>query len=450
MKQDVDFLVIGGGSGGIAAARRAAQYGARTTLVEAGRLGGTCVNVGCVPKKVMWNASRLSEALEDMTDYGFSVDRSQFNWSTLKGSRDAYVGRLNEVYRRNLDQAGVETIAGWAKFETPRTVRVEGKRIGAQHILIATGGVPSIPSLPGAELGISSDGFFDLETQPQRVVIVGAGYIATEFAGVLNALGSDVTLVLRKNSVLRTFDHVLRQTVMDEMRNDGIRILTQTQIDRITADDTGRLRINYNNEIGPDTVDCLIWAVGRHSNVTELGLGAAGIQTNTDGFIPTDNFQNTTVEHIYAVGDVTGRQALTPVAIAAGRRLADRLFDNQTEARLEYDNIASVIFSHPPIGTVGLSEEQALETYGANMINVYQNQFTDMYHAITTRKPPTVVKLVTVGSEEKIVGCHDIGHGSDENIQGFAVAVKMGATKAHFDNTVAIHPTAGEELVTLR
>lgn len=450
MKQDVDFLVIGGGSGGIAAARRAAQYGARTTLVEAGRLGGTCVNVGCVPKKVMWNASRLSEALEDMTDYGFSVDRSQFNWSTLKGSRDAYVGRLNEVYRRNLDQAGVETIAGWAKFENPRTVRVEGKRIGAQHILIATGGVPSIPSLPGAELGISSDGFFDLETQPQRVVIVGAGYIATEFAGVLNALGSDVTLVLRKNSVLRTFDHVLRQTVMDQMRNDGIRILTQTQIDRITADDTGRLRINYNNEIGPDAVDCLIWAVGRHSNVTELGLGAAGIQTNTDGFIPTDNFQNTTVEHIYAVGDVTGRQALTPVAIAAGRRLADRLFDNQTEARLEYDNIASVIFSHPPIGTVGLSEEQALETYGTNMINVYQNQFTDMYHAITTRKPPTVVKLVTVGSEEKIVGCHVIGHGADEIIQGFAVAVKMGATKAHFDNTVAIHPTAGEELVTLR
>jgi glutathione reductase (NADPH) len=450
MKQDVDFLVIGGGSGGIAAARRAAQYGARTTLVEAGRLGGTCVNVGCVPKKVMWNASRLSETLEDMTDYGFSVDRSQFDWSTLKGSRDAYVGRLNEVYRRNLDQAGVETIAGWAQFENPRTVRVEGKRIGAQHILIATGGVPSIPSLPGAELGISSDGFFDLERQPQRVVIVGAGYIATEFAGVLNALGSDVTLVLRKNSVLRTFDHVLRQTVMDQMRNDGIRILTQTQIDRITADDTARLRINYANEIGPDDVDCLIWAVGRHSNVTELGLGAAGIQTNTDGFIPTDNFQNTTVEHIYAVGDVTGRQALTPVAIAAGRRLADRLFDNQTEARLEYDNIASVIFSHPPIGTVGLSEEQALETYGTNMINVYQNQFTDMYHAITTRKPPTVVKLVTVGSEEKIVGCHVIGHGADEIIQGFAVAVKMGATKAHFDNTVAIHPTAGEELVTLR
>ena len=449
MKEDVDFLVIGGGSGGIAAARRAAQHGARTALIEGGRLGGTCVNVGCVPKKVMWNASRLAEMLDDAPGYGFSIDQSRFDWPSLKSARDAYISRLNGIYQRNLDQAGVETIAGWARFEGPHDIRVADRKIHAKHVLIATGGIPTIPALPGAELGISSDGFFALEAQPARVVIVGAGYIATEFAGVMNALGSEVTLILRKDTVLRAFDHTLREVVMSEMHTSGIRILPQTQIDQIISGDDARLRIECTGE-SLDSIDCLIWAIGRESNVTGLGLTEAGITTDDDGFIPTDPFQNTTTENVYAVGDVTGRQALTPVAIAAGRRLADRLFDNQPDAHLAYDNIPSVIFSHPPIGTVGLTEHEAISTFGEHNIKIYQNRFTDMYHAMTSRKPPTIVKLVTTGADEKIIGCHVVGHGADEIIQGFAVAVKMGATKSDFDNTVAIHPTAGEELVTLR
>ena len=449
MKEDVDFLVIGGGSGGIAAARRAAQYGARTVLIEGGRLGGTCVNVGCVPKKVMWNASRLAEMLDDVPGYGFSIAQSHFDWPSLKSARDAYISRLNGIYQRNLDQAGVETIAGWARFEGPHDIRVENRKIHARHVLIATGGIPTIPALSGAELGISSDGFFALETQPARVVIVGAGYIATEFAGVMNALGSEVTLILRKDTVLRAFDHTLREVVMSEMHTSGIRILPQTKIDQIISGDDARLRIECTGE-PLDSIDCLIWAIGRESNVTGLGLAEAGITADDDGFIPTDPFQNTTTENVYAVGDVTGRQALTPVAIAAGRRLADRLFDDQPDAHLAYDNIPSVIFSHPPIGTVGLTEQEAISTFGEQNIKIYQNRFTDMYHAMTSRNPPTIVKLVTTGADEKVIGCHVVGHGADEIIQGFAVAVKMGATKADFDNTVAIHPTAGEELVTLR
>lgn len=449
MKEDVDFLVIGGGSGGIAAARRAAQHGARTALIEGGRLGGTCVNVGCVPKKVMWNASRLAEMLDDAPGYGFSIDQNRFDWPSLKSARDAYISRLNGIYQRNLDQAGVETIAGWARFEGPHDIRVADRKIHAKHVLIATGGIPTIPALSGAELGISSDGFFALEAQPARVVIVGAGYIATEFAGVMNALGSEVTLILRKDTVLRAFDHTLSEVVMSEMHTSGIRILPQTQIDQIISGDDARLRIECTGE-PLDSIDCLIWAIGRESNVTGLGLTEAGITTDDDGFIPTDPFQNTTTENVYAVGDVTGRQALTPVAIAAGRRLADRLFDNQPDAHLAYDNIPSVIFSHPPIGTVGLTEHEAINTFGEHNIKIYQNRFTDMYHAMTSRKPPTIVKLVTTGADEKIIGCHVVGHGADEIIQGFAVAVKMGATKSDFDNTVAIHPTAGEELVTLR
>ena len=449
MKEDVDFLVIGGGSGGIAAARRAAQYGARTVLIEGGRLGGTCVNVGCVPKKVMWNASRLAEMLDDVPGYGFSIAQNRFDWPSLKSARDAYISRLNGIYQRNLDQAGVETIAGWARFEGPHDIRVEDRKIHARHVLIATGGIPTIPALSGAELGISSDGFFALETQPARVVIVGAGYIATEFAGVMNALGSEVTLILRKDTVLRAFDHTLREVVMSEMHTSGIRILPQTQIDQIISGDDARLRIECTGE-SLDSIDCLIWAIGRESNVTGLGLAEAGITADDDGFIPTDPFQNTTTENVYAVGDVTGRQALTPVAIAAGRRLADRLFDDQPDAHLAYDNIPSVIFSHPPIGTVGLTEHEAISTFGEHNIKIYQNRFTDMYHAMTSRKPPTIVKLVTTGADEKIIGCHVVGHGADEIIQGFTVAVKMGATKSDFDNTVAIHPTAGEELVTLR
>jgi glutathione reductase (NADPH) len=307
-----------------------------------------------------------------------------------------------------------------------------------------------VPDVEGAALGIDSDRFFELEQQPKKVAIVGAGYIATEFAGVLNRLASDVTMILRKDRLLREFDASLRETVMDEMQSAGVNILTQRQLRKVEREAEGTLCVTESNGETMGGFDCLIWAIGRQPSIDQLDLSQAGVEVDRRGFISADAFQNTNVEGIYAVGDVAGRTALTPVAIAAGRRLADRLFDNQPDARLEYENIPSVVFSHPPLGTVGLTEDEACEQYGHDAVKVYQSRFTNMYYAVTERKSPTVVKLVTVGSQEKIVGCHIVGDSADEIIQGFAVAVKMGAIKKDFDNTVAIHPTAAEELVTLQ
>jgi len=448
MDRNYDLLVIGGGSGGIACARRAAAHGARVGLIESDRLGGTCVNVGCVPKKVMWNAATLAHELGLADDYGFDLTRRGFDWQVLKYKRDAYVSRLNEIYQRNLELAEVDVIRGAAQFTASDTLEVAGHGYRARHILIATGGRPAIPDLPGAELGITSDGFFALEEQPRHVVIVGAGYIAVELAGVLHSLGSEVTLLLRREAFLRRFDASLRETLMEEMQNAGVNILSCTHMAGVARQGDGRLRLDSSHGETIADVDCLVWAIGRTPNTASLGLERAGIETDTAGFIPTDAYQNTTAAGIYAVGDVTGRAALTPVAIAAGRRLADRLFDGRDGSRLDYENIPSVVFSHPPIGTVGLTEEEARERY--TDVRVYQSRFTNMRYAVSERKSPTVVKLVTVGEREKVVGIHAIGDGVDEIIQGFAVALKMGACKQDLDDTVAIHPTAAEELVTLR
>ena len=450
MSAHYDFLVIGGGSGGIAGARRAAQYGARVALVEAGRLGGTCVNVGCVPKKIMWNAAHFADALSISEDYGFTLPAAEFNWASFKTARDAYVERLNGIYLRNLDSSQVEIFRGWATFESPSQVRVGDTLLSADHILIATGGRPMIPDIPGADLAITSDGFFELTEQPRRPLIIGAGYIATELAGVLHSLGSEVTMLLRKDILLRGFDATLGETVMDEMRSAGVSILTGIHMKSIEREANGRLAVHRQDGEAISGFDCVLFAIGRDPVTDAMDIGATGLKTNSAGFVPTDEWQNTAKPGIYAVGDVTGRQALTPVAIAAARRLSDRLFGGQSQARLEYENIPTVVFSHPPIGTVGLTEEAAKERFGADSVKVYQNRFTDMYYAVTPQRVPTVVKLVVTGPDEKIVGCHVVGRAADEMIQGFAVAVKMGATKADFDNTVAIHPTAAEELVTLR
>ncbi|HCX88181.1 MAG TPA: glutathione-disulfide reductase [Gammaproteobacteria bacterium] len=450
MHKHYDFLVIGGGSGGIAGARRAAQYGARVALVEAGRLGGTCVNVGCVPKKIMWNAAHFADALAISEDYGFTLPAAEFNWGSFKTARDAYVERLNGTYLRNLDSSQVEIFRGWATFESPREVRVGDTLLSADHILIATGGRPMVPDIPGADLAITSDGFFELSEQPRRPLIIGAGYIATELAGVLHSLGSEVTILLRKDILLRGFDATLRRTVMDEMCSAGISILTGIHMESIEREANGHLAVRPQDGDTIGGFDCVLFAIGRDPATDAMGIAATGLETDSAGFIPTDEWQNTTQPGIYAVGDVTGRQALTPVAIAAARRLSDRLFGGQAQARLEYENIPTVVFSHPPIGTVGLTEEAAKERYGDDGVKVYQNRFTDMYYAVTPQRVPTVVKLVVTGPDEKIVGCHVVGRAADEMIQGFAVAVTMGATKADFDNTVAIHPTAAEELVTLR
>jgi len=445
-----DLIVIGGGSGGIATARRAAEYGATVALVEAGPLGGTCVNAGCVPKKVMWNASHIREAIDLARDYGFSIEKKGFDWPLLKQKRDAFIKRLNGIYSRNLELSGVTVFNGYGRFAAPHTIEVGEQSLSAEHIVIATGGQPVVPDIPGAEHGMTSDGFFELQQQPKQALVIGAGYIATELAGVLNGLGTDVTILLRKHTLLRSFDSTLRETVMEESQRQGINILTCVHLRELIRGDDGKLSLEGGDGEKLGGFDAVIWAVGRRPNTAGLGLEAAGILLDEKGFIPTDDYQNTAVPGIYAVGDVTARVQLTPVAIAAGRKLADRLFGGQKDARLDYDTIASVVFSHPPIGTVGLTEEQAAETWGHDAVKTYQSRFTNMLFALSEHKTPTVVKLVTVGAQEKIVGCHIVGEAADEIIQGFAVALKMGATKADFDATVAIHPTSAEELVTLR
>ncbi len=445
-----DFLAIGGGSGGIAAAVRAASHGARAAVVEPGRLGGTCVNVGCVPKKLMWYAASLGHALDDYAGYGFDVSRRGFDWPRLKQARDAYVERLNGIYARRLETEGVEHYRGAARFVGAHTVAVGDIRLTADHVTIATGGLPIVPPTPGAELGITSDGFFELRERPGRVVVAGSGYIAVELAGVLRALGSEVTMVLRRDRVLRAFDEMIATELMHTLEADGIEIRTEAELERIEPEE-GRntLAVRISDGTSIEAADSVLWAIGRKPNVADLDLPAAGVETGRGGAIATDEFQRTSAEGVHAIGDVTGRAALTPVAIAAGRRLADRLFGGEADRKLSYDCIPSVIFTHPPIGTVGVTEAQARAEHG-DAVRVYRTRFNSMYHAFSDHPRATAMKLVTVGDEERVVGCHVIGEGADEMMQGFAVAVRMGARKRDFDDTVAIHPTSAEELVTMR
>jgi glutathione reductase (NADPH) len=443
-----DLLVIGGGSGGIAHARRAAEYGATVGVIEYGPLGGTCVNVGCVPKKIMWYTASHAHHFAHAADYGFDVTVSGFDWPALKSRRDAYVHRLNGIYENNLDKSGVTTIMGTARFIDTHTVAVEDEHYHADRIVVATGGRPIVPDIPGAELGITSDGFFELEEQPRRVLVAGSGYIAVELAGVFNGLDSDVQLVVRKDSIIRSFDSMLGEQLMEAMQKDGVRIDTRVIPASVEKTDDGLvLHAEDGRSFGP--VDCLLWAVGRSPNVASLDLGNAGVQMDDRGFILTDDFQQTNVETIFALGDVTGRPALTPVAIAAGRRLADRLYGGMDGRHLDYKLIPTVVFSHPPIGTVGMTEGAARAEYG-DAVKVYSSGFTPMYYALGDKKQRSVMKLVVAGDDERVVGCHVIGEGADEMMQGFAVAMRMGATKADFDDTVAIHPSNAEELVTMR
>ena len=369
MAKHYDYLVIGAGSGGIASVNRAAQYGKKCALIESADLGGTCVNVRCVPKKVMWYSAQIADAIQKYgPDYGFNTELKSHDWNTLIQNRQAYIQRIHASYQSGLVKNNVDVIPGFARFVDEKTVEVNQQQYTADHILIATGTEPTRPDIEGAELGIDSNGFFELQQLPKRTAIIGSGYIAVELAGVLNALGSEVGLFIRKQLPLRSLDQ----------------------------------------------------------------------------------FQNTSQTGIYAVGDIIGKIELTPVAVAAGRKLSERLFNHKPHEYLDYQNVATVVFSHPPIGTVGLSEAQAIEQFGQDQIKVYQSSFTSMYSAITQHRQVSKMKLVCVGDEQKVVGVHGIGYGMDEILQGFAVAVKMGATKQDFDNTVAIHPTAAEEFVTMR
>ncbi|WP_199609653.1 glutathione-disulfide reductase [Flocculibacter collagenilyticus] len=449
MTTHYDYIAIGGGSGGIASANRASRYGKKCAIVEARHLGGTCVNVGCVPKKAMWFAGQIADAVKYAPDYGFDLTQNNFNWRTLVESREAYIDRIHKSYDNVLDKNGVDVINGFAKFIDKNTIDVDGKTYTADHILIATGGRPIIPNIPGAEHGIDSDGFFELEEQPKRTAVIGAGYIAVELAGVFHALGTETHLAVRKHKPLRGFDDMLSDTLVEVMEQDGPTLHTHSTPQSLEKHPDGSITIHLEEgkSIGP--VDCVVWAIGREPATDNLQLENVGIKLDDDGYIPTDKYQNTRVDNVYAVGDNTGRAQLTPVAVAAGRRLSERLFNNKPDEHLDYNNIATVVFSHPPIGTVGLTEEEAKQEYGEENVKVYKSQFTAMYQAMTQHRQPTRMKLVCIGEEEKVVGIHGIGFTMDEIIQGFSVALKMGATKADLDSTVAIHPTSAEEFVTM-
>lgn len=441
-----DFVVIGGGSGGIAAARRAASYGARVALIESGALGGTCVNVGCVPKKIMWYGAEIAQTMRDAAGYGFRVEAAAHDWPALAAARNAVVERLNAVYGRLLDNSGVTVIHGQAQLPEAGFVQVGTRRLRAAHTLLATGGRPWRPALPGSQLGIDSDGFFELRERPQRVVIVGGGYIAVELAGILTALGSAVTVIGRDSRLLPRFDEMISEGVGEALCGQGVELLLNRRIQALDGR-LGALELRLEDGHWVRDLDQVIWATGRSPNVEGLGLEALGVRQLRG--IVTDDQDRTSVKGLYAVGDCTGRHLLTPVAIARGRALADRLFGGRSEARVELDMIPTVIFAHPPVGTVGMTETEARAAYG-EAIKVYTTRFTPLYYGPLPHRASVRMKLICKGNEERVVGLHVVGDGADELLQGFAVALRMGACKSDFDRTIAIHPTVAEELVTMR
>lgn len=475
-----DLLVIGGGSGGSACARRAAGYGAKVCLVERGPTrdangvrtgggpGGTCVNVGCVPKKVMFEVSRQREGLVGgfATAQAYSLSTpagtGDFDWAGHKKERDAYVARLNKKYTGNWAKEGIELVEGVASFVNQSTVSVQladgsQREISAHKILIACGGVPALPEIPGAELAITSDGFFDLEQRPQKVAVVGAGYIAVELAGIFHGLGSETHLLFRGESVLRHgFDSFVTGHLMKLMERDGPCLHPQSTPTRLFRAADGTITLVASGPNGHESevtgLHCVLMATGRKPYTAPLELEKAGVATDArSGRIIVDDNEQTSVPNVFAIGDATTSPFdLTPVAIAAGRRLADRLYGNEPDARLEYHDVATVIFSHPPIGTIGLTEMQAVERYGRDAIRVKSTEFAGEHMALLRKekKVTTAFKLVLCGAEEKVVGLHCIGQRCDEMMQGFAVAMKMGATRADFEAAVAIHPTEAEEFVT--
>jgi glutathione reductase (NADPH) len=446
---DYDLIALGAGSGGLSVVERAASYGQRCAVVERGKMGGTCVNVGCVPKKIMWFGANLAEMIEEAGAYGYDLTRNGFDWSKLVAKREKYIAGINTWYHGYLKELGIDEIEGEASFVDANTIAVNGKHYTARDIVIATGTEPSLPDIPGVEHAITSDGFFALQQQPERVAIVGSGYIAVELAGVLNALGTRVSLYLRKEHVLGEFDSLLQTTLMERLGQSGIEIRLRCQVMAIERNADGKLDLQDTHGVGMEDVDQVIYAIGRNAELGTLNLANADVAITDRGFIESDLYQRTSQPNIFALGDVTGRAALTPVAIAAGRRLADRLYNAQSDRHLDYELIPTVVFSHPPIATIGVTEEAARDQYGER-IRVYQTRFTAMYNSISGHDIPTAMKLVCLDEEEKIIGCHMIGPAVDEMLQGFAVAIRMGACKKDFDDTIAIHPTSSEELVTMR
>lgn len=447
MSDAFDLIVLGAGSGGLAAAFRAASYGARVALLEPAAIGGTCVNVGCVPKKAMWYAAQMAENLQLAHDYGFDVRAGALDWGHFIERRQRYIANIHASYRKRLRESNIELIQARGRVLGVGRVQAGNRELSAPHVLLATGARPRRLDVPGFDLGIVSDGFFQLRDCPRRVAIIGGGYIAVELAGVLHGLGAKVDVYARGH-LMRGFDSELSLALGERMRDQGIEIHYQCQVDAVRRHGGGLVMdCSAGNELGP--YDTVLWAVGRVPNSDDIGLQEAGVRCDEGGHVLIDTYQNTLVDGIYAVGDVTDRLALTPVAIAAGRRLADRLFGGQAQAYLDYENIPSVVFAHPPLAGVGMAEEDARVVHG-DAVTVYHSRFTPMHLSLSDHGYRSLYKLICAGPDERVVGVHALGAGADELIQGFAVAVKMGACKADFDATVAVHPTSSEEMVLMR
>lgn len=446
-----DVISLGGGSGGVASAVQAAKFGKKVAIIEKLQLGGTCVNRGCVPKKAMFYGAMIAEQLKhDVAGYGFDVEVKGFNWAKLKEKRATYIGNIHGFYDRLLEKWNITHFNNWGQFADNKTIVLDdGTILTADNIFIAPGAYPIVPTnIEGAELGITSDEFFELENTPKKAVIVGGGYIGVEIAGVLNAHDTDTTIMVRRDKPLMEFDDDVSDVLVECMKMTNMNIMNHTNITKVEK--TGdTLKITTDTGKVLEDVDTLIWATGRAPNTHNLGIENTDIKITERGIIPANDMSETNVEGVYSIGDASGVAQLTPVAIKTGRYLARRLFNGETNLKANLKNVPTVIFSHPAIGTVGLSEKEARAEYGDENVKVYKSRFTNLYCAISGHRMPTFMKLVVTGENEKVVGCHMIGLNVDEMLQGFAVAINMGATKQDFDDTIAIHPTASEELVTM-
>ncbi len=447
-QHDFDFFVIGGGSGGVRASRVAASLGAKVGIAEGFRYGGTCVIRGCVPKKLLVQASHYAEDLEDAAGFGWTVPPASFDWPRLVAAKEQEITRLSGIYENLLKNSGVQIFQGHARFEDPHTLSVHGQRITARHVLIATGGTPALPDIPGIEHAITSNEAFDLPTLPRRMLVVGGGYIAVEFAGIFNGLGAEVTLIHRGAQLLRGFDGAVAQHLHEEIARKGIRVLTETQAVSLARFTDGQIAVQLHGAVtGTEHFDAVMYATGRTPQTEGLNLVAAGLNAAPGRGVKVDAFGQTAVPHIHAVGDVTEGIALTPVALAQGGAVARSLFGPQRQAA-HLGHVASAVFSQPPIGTVGLGEEAALAQYGE--IDVYESRFKPMRHTLSGRPEKTLMKLVVDTESQRVLGAHMVGPDAPEIVQGLALALNLGATKADFDATIGIHPTSAEEFMTLR
>ena len=446
-RYDFDMITIGAGSGGVASSRRAGSYGARVAIVEESRVGGTCVLRGCVPKKLLVYGAQFADAFADAAGFGWTVAPPKFDWPTLIGAKNKELDRLEQIYITMLKNSGVEIIEGRGVLVDPHTVEVAGRRYTAENILIATGGHPTVPDIPGIEHVISSNEALDLPKLPRKIVIVGGGYIAIEFAGIFRGFGCEVVELIRREDLLHGFDDDIRVAMAREMRTRGVEIHTRVHVARIEKDrrEGYTLFTNIGQEISADLV---MYATGRGPNTRGLGLDAVGVKAGENGAVMVDEWSRSTVPNIYAVGDVTDRLNLTPVAIAEGRAVAETLY-NDNPIKMDHTNVPSAVFGQPPIGVVGLTEEQARKEYGDD-VDIYCARFKPMKNTLSGRDERTFVKLVVDGRTDRVLGCHMLGVDAPEIIQGLAIAIKCGASKRMFDETIGIHPSTAEEFVTLR